>query len=108
MVQGRQGRATREIQFWGPCHSESNLRGGQSAPSLSTASDDLAQKCMYQKYASDPRPPTYKEKYEQTSGHNMTPNASKQGKFGSLGGHVFVHMFALYVGGWGREKESPM
>ena len=36
----------------------------------------------------------------------MTPNASKQGKFGSFGRHIFVHIFALYVGGWGFQK-SP-
>ena len=32
-----------------------------------------------------PAPPHTRQKYEQTSGQNMTPNASKQGKFGSLG-----------------------
>ena len=61
-----------------------------------------------QKYASDPRPPQKRQKYEtKKSGQNMTPNASKQGKFGSLGAIFFVHMFTLYVGALGLQKESP-
>ena len=54
--------------------------------------------CIIQKYASDPRPPHTRQKYEQKSGQNMTPNASKQGKFGSLGA-IFLFMFGLYVSG---------
>ena len=37
----------------------------------------------------------------------MASDASKQGKFGSLGGHIFVHIFALYVG-VGVEKRIPI
>ena len=35
----------------------------------------------------------------------MTPNASKQGKFGSLGAVFFVHIIGLYVR-VGLAKES--
>ena len=46
-------------------------------------------------------------KYEQTSAQSMTPNASKQGKMGSLlGCHIFIHTFALYVG-VGLSKRIP-
>ena len=38
---------------------------------------------------------------------NMTPNALKQGKFSSFGGHIFVHVFALHVG-VGVAKQSPI
>ena len=37
----------------------------------------------------------------------MTPNASKHGKFGSLGGHIVVHIFAFYVG-VGVAKRIPV
>ena len=56
-----------------------------------------------QKYASDPRPPHTRQKYEQTSGLNMTSNALKQGKFGSLG-VIFLFIFFLVCGGWGCKK----
>ena len=45
----------------------------------------LQKRGIFQKCASAPRPPHTRQKYEQTSGRNMTPNALKQGKFGSLG-----------------------
>ena len=54
-----------------------------------------------QKYTSDPRP---RIKYEQKSGQNMTPSASKQGKFGSWGGHIFCSYLCLVCGGWGCKK----
>ena len=62
---------------------------------------------ILQKFASDPRPPHTRQKYEQTSGHNMTPHASKQGKFGSLGA-VFLFIFLPCVWGLGFQKESPL
>ena len=34
----------------------------------------------------------------------MTPNASKQGKFGSLGGHIFVHIFLPCMWGAGVSR----
>ena len=60
---------------------------------------------LNQKYASDPRPPHTRQKYEQTSGQNMTPNALKQGKFGSLGA-IFLFIFLPCVWGLGLQKES--
>ena len=57
-----------------------------------------------QKYASDPRSPHARQKYEQTSGQNMAPNASKQGKFGSLGRPYFRSYFCLVCGGWAFKK----
>ena len=59
-----------------------------------------------QKYASDPRPPHTRQKYEQTSEQNMTRNALKQGKFGSLGG-TFLFIFLPCMWGLGLQKESP-
>ena len=61
-----------------------------------------------QKCASDPRPPHTRQKYEQTSGQNMTssPNASKQGKFGSLGA-IFLFIFLPCMWGLGSQEESP-
>ena len=59
-----------------------------------------------QKYASDPRPPQTRQKYEQTSGQNMTPNALEQGKFGSLGA-IFLFIFLPCMWGLGLQKESP-
>ena len=50
-------------------------------------------------------PPHTRQKYEQISGPNTTPNASKQGKFGSWGPYVCSY-FGLYVG-VGAQKESP-
>ena len=58
-----------------------------------------------QNYGGDPRPPHTRQKYEQKSGQNMTPNASKQGKFQS-GSHIFAAFFALYVG-VGVSKGTP-
>ena len=62
---------------------------------------------MIQKYASDPHPPHTRQKYEQTSGQNLTPNASKQGKFSSLGA-IFLFIFLPCMWGLGLQKESPM
>ena len=45
---------------------------------------------LNQRYASDPHPLHTRQKYEQKSGQNMTPNASKQGKFGSFGAFFFI------------------
>ena len=45
------------------------------------------------------------KKCEQKSWQNMTPNASKQGNFGSLGPNVCSY-FCLVCGGWGFKK-SP-
>ena len=59
-----------------------------------------------QKYASDPRPLHTRQKYEQTSGQNMTPNASKQGKFGSLGA-ICLFIFLPCMWGLGLQKNSP-
>ena len=59
----------------------------------------------YQKYASDPRPPHTKQTFEPKSGQNMTPNASKQGKFGSLGA-IFLFIFLPCMWGLGFQKES--
>ena len=59
-----------------------------------------------QKCASDPRPPHTRQKYEQTSGQNMAPNASKQGKFDSLGA-IFLFIFLPCMWGLGLQKESP-
>ena len=53
-----------------------------------------------QKYASDPHPPHARQKHEETSGQNMTPNASKQGRFSSLGAILLF----LACGGWGFKK----
>ena len=61
---------------------------------------------IFQKYASDPRPPHTRQQYEQTSGQNMTPNASKQGKFGSLG-TIYLFIFLSCMWGLGSQKESP-
>ena len=58
---------------------------------------------ILQKYASDPRPPHTRQKYEQTSGQTMIPNASKQGKFGSLGA-IFLFIFLPCVWGLGLQK----
>ena len=58
-------------------------------------------------YASDPHPPHTRQKYEQESGQNMTPNASKQGKFGSLGA-MFLFIFLPCMWELGFQKESPM
>ena len=60
-----------------------------------------------QKYAIDPRPPHTRQKYEQTSGQNMTPNASNQGKFGSLGA-ICLFIFLPCMWGLGFQKESPL
>ena len=61
---------------------------------------------ILQKYASDPRPPPHtRQKYEQTSGQNMTPNALKQGKFGSLGA-IFLFIFLPCIWRLGLQKES--
>ena len=62
-----------------------------------------------QKYASDPRPPHTRQTYEQKSGQNMTPNATKQGKFGSLGPYFCSYFCLLCEGGGGAwfQKESP-
>ena len=57
-----------------------------------------------QKYASDPRPPHTRQKYEQESGQSMTPNASKQGKFGSLGA-IFLLIFLPFRDGGGARKQ---
>ena len=59
-----------------------------------------------QKYASHPRPPHTRQKYEQTFWTNMTPNASKQGKSGSLG-VIFLFIFLSCMWGLGFQKESP-
>ena len=64
-------------------------------------------RAIFQKYASDPRPPHTRQKYEQTSGQSMTPNASKQGKFGSLGA-IFLFIFLPCMWGLGLQKESPI
>ena len=40
---------------------------------------------LNQKYASDPLPPDTRQKYEQTFGQDMTPNASKKGKIDTWG-----------------------
>ena len=56
--------------------------------------------------AGDPRPPHTRQKYEQTSGQNMTPNASKQGKFGSLGA-IFLFIFLPCMWGLGGCKKNP-
>ena len=50
---------------------------------------------VVQKHASDPRPPHTRQKYEQTSGQNMTPNALKQGKFRNLGA-IFLFFLVSY------------
>ena len=60
-----------------------------------------------QKYASDPRPPHTRQKYEQTSGQNMTPNALKQGQFGSLGA-IFLFIFLPCMWGLGVAKRIPI
>ena len=60
-----------------------------------------------EKYASDPRPPHTRQKYEQTSGQNMASDASKQGKFGSLGA-IFLFIFLPCMLGLGLQKESPL
>ena len=62
---------------------------------------------LAQKYASDPCPPHTRQKYEQISVQNMTPNASKQGKFGSLGA-IFLFIFLPCMWGLGSQKESPL
>ena len=56
---------------------------------------------------SDPRPPHTRQTYEQTSGQNTTPNASKKGKFGSLGA-IFLFIFLPCMWGLGSQKESPL
>ena len=53
-----------------------------------------------------PNPLHTRQKYEQTSGQNMTPNASKQGKFGSLGA-ICLFIFLPCMWGLGFQKESP-
>ena len=58
---------------------------------------------IFLKFASDPRPPHTRQTYEQTSGRNTTPNASKQGKFGSLGA-----IFLPCMWGSGSQKQSPI
>ena len=58
-----------------------------------------------QKYASDPRPPHTRQKYEQTSGQTMTQFASKQGKFGSLGA-IFLFIFFPCMWGLGLQNKS--
>ena len=57
-------------------------------------------------YASDPHPPHTRQKYEPKSGQNMTPDASKQGKFGSLGA-AFLFIVLPCMWGLGFRKEPP-
>ena len=53
---------------------------------------------MFMKTASDPHPPHTRQKYEQTSGRKYDPKCFKTRPIRQFGGHVFVHIFALYVG----------
>ena len=80
----------RQSRTWGP----------SSNPHLKEVENQI------QKYASDPRPPHTRPKYEQISGQNMTPNALKQGKFGSLGA-IFLFIFLPCMWWLGLQKESP-
>ena len=54
------------------------------------------------KRTSDPRPPHTRQKYEQTSGQNMTPNASKQGKLDGFGS--ICSYFCLVCGVWDSKR----
>ena len=58
------------------------------------------------KCTSDPHPPHTRQKYEQTSEQNMTPNALKQGKFGSLGA-IFLFICLPCMWGLGLQKNNP-
>ena len=51
-----------------------------------------------QKYASDPRPPTYKEKIWTNIWTKYGPKCFKTRQIRQFGGHIFVQMFCLHVG----------
>ena len=59
-----------------------------------------------QKCTSDPRSPHTRQKYEQKSGQNMTPDASKQGKLDSFG-PIFLFIFLPCMWGLGFQNDSP-
>ena len=86
-----------------------HLLGLQIAPiwAKETTHDPDSRRSFSQRYASDPCPPHTRQKYEQTSGQNMTPNAFKTRQIWQFGGHIFVHMFVLCVG-VGVSKRIPI
>ena len=58
----------------------------------------LCQKCV-----SNPRPPTYEAKYEQTSGEHMTQIASKSGTLDSF---VAIFLFIVLPSMWGLGSQN--
>ena len=59
--------------------------------------------CDLQKSTSDPPPPHTRQNYEQKSGQNITPNASKQGKLDSFAA-ISLFIFSMYVAFLGASK----
>ena len=98
------------------CGSEGSRARGQPAPnhgthqSLVETLSEVQCRCLRsvrhhavipvasQKYAGDPRPHIQGKIMNKTSGQKITSNASKQGKFGSLGAIFLFIFFASYVG----------
>ena len=87
------------------CSIGRRSNSGDGGITITDAEADLFSQ-NYQKCASDPRPPHTRQKYKQTSGQNMTPSASKQGKLDSFGA-IFLFICLPYMLGWGFRNDSP-
>ena len=67
-----------------------------------------------QKYASDPRPPHTRQKYEQTSGQLNDPKRFKTRQNQLFGRHIFVHISENAMGGvekrggWKTSRMTPL
>ena len=109
------GRGLRKSRKVVQNRARARAKSGEVVPSQGKFPHEMgliAQGCfagfnICQKHASDPRPPHTRQKYEQKSGQNMTLNASKQGKFDSLG-PMFLFIFLPCMWGLGFQNESPI
>ena len=77
------------------------VRNSLAIANAMAAASLAAQRMLFRNALVTPTPHIQGKDMNKNLETNMTPNASKQGKFGSYAAIFFVHMFALCVGGWG-------